>query len=86
MDNFYSRPITNLEEGQTYLRALHGAELMYHLEDDATDIMWSDGDVTDGMMQAFNDRSEELYELDWGKFECPIGFVCSIFGRRVDMK
>lgn len=80
MTRFYSEPITTLDEGKAYLDTLYKVALTYHLEDDATDILWPKGKVTEEMAEALNDRSDELYELKWEEFGCPIGYLLHLEG------
>jgi len=73
--------ITNLAEGKAYIKWLCESGNSYHLEDDAADIgnfieagifvpTFNPDDAAE-----YNARAEELYGLDWGEHDCPIGYM-----------
>lgn len=76
--------ITTVDEGKAYIKWLCESGNSYHLEDDASDIgnfnsagefipCHSEEDATE-----FNARAEELYELDWAEYDCPIGYMLEV--------
>ena len=73
----------NLQEAKDFLEKLENEGLMYHLDDDAVDCL-SSCPVAYGLTPATTpERAEqiqktinEIYsaELNWGEYECPIGY------------
>lgn len=65
-------PIKNEEQAKQYIQALHNANLNYHLDDDATDIIWSDYNPTLDEMELMNERCDEMHSLsDFDVHELP---------------
>jgi hypothetical protein len=62
--------------------ALHGVGKLFHPEDSAHDIV----DVRTGEplftaeeAKALDCRMAEAYQLDWGAFECPCGYILTVY-------
>lgn len=71
-------PITDLESAKAWLKALEEADLSFHLEDDPSDIILlrSGEPIFDPAdVPLIRERVDSLYALDWGPFECPIGYL-----------
>lgn len=79
-------PITTLEEGKAWLRALVAADLMFHLEDDPGDIICGPLGASTPLFDPadvalIQERQDQLYALEWGprpglgKWYCPIGYM-----------
>tara|TARA_R100000773_G_C4220132_1_gene118761 strand:- start:1965 stop:2579 length:615 start_codon:yes stop_codon:yes gene_type:complete len=65
-------PIKNEEQAKQYIQALHNANLNYHFDDDATDIIWSDYNPTWNEMKLMNERCDEMHSLkDFDAHELP---------------
>jgi hypothetical protein len=70
--------VVDLDTGKAWLRALIDADLSFHLEDSADTIVAFKTDepiFTPENAELVQERVAELYELDWGVFDCPIGFM-----------
>lgn len=76
---FIHKPITNRQEGEAFIALLLAEGLMFHFEDDVHDVLWAEGNApTYPELCAIDQRRNELYELDWGGHECPIGFALTL--------
>lgn len=73
-------PISTLEQAKAWIELLVKSNLHFHLEDDATDI----GNTVNGKWvntfskkegKLINLRRHECYTLDWGVYECPLGYM-----------
>lgn len=67
----------NLQQAKKYIEYLHQSELMFHFEDGAVDCLYGNGVCTLAQARAIDERIDAIYEagLDWGEFECPIGYA-----------
>src|SRR5690606_29339030 len=80
-------PITDLASGKAWLEALSAADLTFHLEDDPADIvsgLTGERTFRDEDVPLLRRRVAELYRLDWGIYDCPIGYtlvLCAEAGR-----
>lgn len=73
------RPIATLDEAKAFVQFLQDEGLMFHFEDDVHDVLWAEGNApTYPELCAIDQRRNELYELDWGGHECPIGFALTL--------
>jgi hypothetical protein len=73
-------PILSRRDAEAFLRKIHAAGLMFHLEDDPATILgrgesplFSPSEIV--MLRA---RIAELYALDWGDHGCPIGYLLQL--------
>ena len=68
----------NLKKAKGFLRKLKDEDLMYHLDDDAEDCLRNA--TTPQKAKAIQKTVDEIYEadLDWGKYDCPIGYCLHI--------
>ena len=75
----HSQPITSLEEGKAYLDRCIEAGLIWHLEDDPSEIInGKEGKplFTEEEIPLVRARCDELYALpSWGEHDCPIGYL-----------
>ena len=75
----HSQPITSLEEGKAYLDRCIEAGLIWHLEDDPSEIInGKEGKplFTEEEIPLVRARCDELYALpSWGEHDCPIGYM-----------
>lgn len=78
-------PLTSIEEGKAWLKALHDADMAFHLEDDPGDIIRG----STGEPLFYGDEAEhvrlrvsELYGFDWvaDGFSCPLGYLVHLEG------
>lgn len=76
-----TKPIATIEDGKAYIDWLCESGNSYHLEDDAAEIgRFIEAGVfvpsfTLEDAAEYNARAEELYQLDWGEHDCPIGYM-----------
>ena len=84
--SFVHRPITNRQEGEAFIALLQANGLMFHFEDDVHDIIWGETGEAPSFTElcAMDARRNELYELDWGEHECPIGFALTLMDQMDD--
>lgn len=74
-------PITDRASGEAWIRSLKEADLDFHFEDDPASIIYM---RTGEPIFASEDvplirvAVHELYQLDWGEHDCPIGFLLSL--------
>ena len=68
----------NINDAKKFINELYLKNLMYHFEDDAEDCL--DGDVDKIEINKIQKKVNDIYNanLDWGKFECPIGYCLHI--------
>ena len=72
----------NLQKAKFFLATLESEGLMYHLDDNAVDCL---NQVTSPeRAEQIQKTVNEIYSasLDWGKFECPIGFSIHLTNAR----
>ena len=72
----------NLKEAKFFLATLESEGLMYHLDDRAVDCL---NQVTSPeRAEQIQKTVDAIYSasLDWGKFECPIGFTIHLTNTR----
>ena len=64
----------NLQKAKFFLATLESEGLMYHLDDNAVDCL--NQVTTQERAEQIQKTVDAIYSasLDWGKFECPIGF------------
>lgn len=77
---FLAKPITDRAEGEAFIALLHANSLMFHFEDDVHDIIWGElaEAPTYSQLCLLDQRRDELYELEWDEYECPIGYALHI--------
>jgi len=75
----HTQPITSLDEGKDYLDRCIEAGLIWHLEDDPSEIINGKEDkplFTAEEIPLVRARVDELYALpSWGEHDCPIGYL-----------
>lgn len=74
-------PVTSLDEGKAWIAELTRLDLMFHFEDSPDTIIRGATGAplfTDPEAAIVAARVAELYELDWGMHECPIGYALDI--------
>jgi hypothetical protein len=79
---FIHMPIVSLDDAKAYIHALWHADLGYHFEDDAHDIIWDEAEVSPEECEALNERCGELYGFSWGEHVCPIGYALEAWNLR----
>jgi hypothetical protein len=74
----------NLLDAQHYLINLHKNDCLYHLDDDPVDCLSKV--VTVKQAKEIAATIEQIYaaDLDWGLFDCPIGFCVSLHNNELD--
>lgn len=78
-------PITDRPSGEAWLRAIVGAGIEFHLEDDPGDIInLRSGESLFALDDApwLRDCRDALYDLDWAEYDCPIGFMLGLIEAR----
>ena len=71
---WYEQPITTLDDAKEFIRELYGNGMLWHFDDDATEIFPEEG-------KELNKRRDELYKFNWGShYQCPIGFGLAVMG------
>jgi len=71
-----------LQDAKFFLATLEKDDLMYHLDDRAIDCLSQV--TTQERVEQIQKTVDEIYSasLDWGKFECPIGFSIHLTNTR----
>jgi len=74
----------NLLDAQSYLINLHKNDCLYHLDDDPIECLGKVVTVTQA--NEIKATIEQIYaaNLDWGLFDCPIGFCVSLHNNELD--
>lgn len=68
--------IEDRPSAEAWIKALGAAELMFHFEDDPSDISWGNGwEPTPAEVALLKHQVARLYEQEWGDLECPIGYA-----------
>lgn len=72
--SFAQKPLTTLEEAKRFIEKLveHGKQ--FHFEDPVDDL----GHIPKEMVPIVKARVSEMYEFEWGDFECPIGYLVEV--------
>ncbi len=70
--------IRNINQAKSYINALvqHGKD--FHFDDDPREVIdYGTGEraFTDKEAEAVSKRVGELYQMQWGEYECPIGYL-----------
>lgn len=84
-------PITDLASAKAWVETLYREEMSFHFEDDPADIIsYAPGD--DGTplfdpedIPVVAAALEAAYELEWGAFSCPIGFLLALMAEGGDV-
>lgn len=79
----FKTPIRDLEQGKAWLKAMKDNHLTFHLEDDPASIVSiPSGErlFTDEQAADLRLRVDELYGMDWGQYDCPIGYILHLEG------
>ena len=73
-----------LIDAQKYLINLHRNDCLYHLDDDAVECL--QGVVTVEQAKKINSMVNKICSagLDWGIFDCPIGFCVALHNNELD--
>lgn len=74
----HTAPINCIADAERYIRALAHGDKSFHFEDDpATIVDTKSGEPIFTATEAadVSSRVAEMYRLEWGKRECPIGFL-----------
>lgn len=72
------RPIRNLETGKRWIEDITAAKMLWHFDDDLSTIIWGEGIQLSVMDECILAKArDDLYDLDWGYYECPIGYALS---------
>jgi len=69
--------ITSIENAQAYIEALVAAGKDFHFDDDPHEVIdhgTGERVFTDEEAEAVCHRLDEMADLDWGEYECPIGY------------
>lgn len=75
---FSAKPVTTLDEGKAWINELIRLDMMFHFDDSPDTIITDLGGerlFSDEEAEVVADRVSELYQLDWGVHECPIGYA-----------
>ena len=70
--------ITNIEQAKSFIEALVAEGKDFHFDDDPREIIdYGTGErvFTDEEAKEISRRLDEMYTLDWGTHQCPIGYV-----------
>tara|TARA_R100001244_G_C5122722_1_gene123869 strand:+ start:45 stop:275 length:231 start_codon:yes stop_codon:yes gene_type:complete len=73
----------NIQNAKNFLNELVEQNLHYHLDDDAADCLRNA--TTPEKAKAIQKTVDEIYQadLDWGKSECPIGYLLELLNDEV---
>jgi len=68
----------NIKEAKKFLKKLKNEDLMYHLDENAVDCLKYS--TTSKKAEEIQKTVNEIYKvnLDWGKYNCPIGYCLHI--------
>jgi hypothetical protein len=83
MKPHFLKPITNRAEAEAYLRQLHADGDLYHLDDDAAEVVHGNGPGLADTTRSFtseealelNLRRDELFALDWSPHDDVFHFL-----------
>ena len=81
-------PITDLKSGMEWIIALDADGRMFHFEDDPESIInirTNEDTFRAEDAPLLRARIASLYALDWGGFDCPIGFAIAIAAEETAM-
>lgn len=75
-------PIETIEQGKAWIEALHAADCLFHFEDSPADIIDEKDEPLFSPEQAalIGNQVDALYALEWGEWECPIGYALHVLG------
>lgn len=80
----HSIKLTSITLAKDYITKLVAEGMDFHFEDDPHEVITygTGGErcFTDQEADEIEKRVEEMYALDWGKYECPIGFLLHVRG------
>ena len=80
----FENQITNIEQAKAWIEKLVDAGMDFHFDDDPHEVIdYGKRDEHGVYARVFNDdeadlickRLDEMSTLDWGNYECPIGYV-----------
>ena len=82
----YTKKITEMHEGQKFLRNLNTNGKAFHLDDDVNECfkIGKDGDLTLEEANLLTKRQQELHSINWGMFGDCHGFHCHIHNDGLD--
>lgn len=67
----------DIKQAKAFIEYLHKNDLMFHFDDCAVECLYRNGACSLGDAIAIQVEVDEIYaaDLDWGEFECPIGYA-----------
>jgi len=82
---FIETSITDRASGESFIKGLFDNDILFHFDDDPQDMLESfEPDAallfTSAQAATLRDRVAELYKLNWGRHDCPIGFALTLIG------
>ena len=78
---FLNAPLTTETQAKAWIEELVVQDKMFHFDDDPRtiiDVKTSERTFTDEEADSLTKRVNELYNFDWGEYECPIGYALHI--------
>ncbi len=82
-----SRPITDLKSAKLWICGLIDSGLSYHFDDSPETVVCHPSDepiFTAAECPILRERIQQLYTFNWGRFDCPIGFLLYIENQNGD--
>lgn len=86
----FAEPIRTRAEGESFIRDLSAAGLLFHFEDSPETVgnLGPGGEwiptFEPGECAAVAARVADLYALDWGPYSCPCGFALRVMGAELE--
>jgi len=74
----FERKIETIEQAKAFIAGLVDQDKDYHFDDDPKEVIdYATGDraFTDEEAEQLVKRIEEMCALEWGEYECPIGYL-----------
>lgn len=74
----FERKIETIDQAKGFIAGLIEQDRDYHFDDDPKEVIdYATGErvFTDEEAEQLVKRVDEMYALEWGKFECPIGYL-----------
>lgn len=74
----FERKIETIDQAKGFIAGLMEQDRDYHFDDDPKEVIdYSTGEraFTDKEAEQLVKRIDEMYALEWGEYECPIGYL-----------
>ena len=78
---FLNTPLTTEGQARSWIDELITQDKMFHFDDDpktVIDVKTSERTFSDEEADSLSQRVSELYNFEWEKYECPIGYALHV--------